>query len=88
MNVKYYTGRTVVDIIEDALTQTKTNEEFAIVRGILDRFAATKTELIRCADCRYYSGRCCLRFGKSGKPGRNDDDFCSRGEERENDREL
>lgn len=46
------------------------------------------SRIVRCADCRYYSGKCCLRFGKSGKPGRNEDDFCSRGEEREDDREL
>lgn len=82
MNVKYYTGRTVSDILIDALAKTKTNEEFMIVRGILDRFAASDTEIVNCEHCEHYNGGCCTRFGKMAHPGRKGNDFCSRGDRR------
>lgn len=83
MNVKYYTGRTVSDILIDALAKTKTNEEFMIVRGIMDRFAASDTEIVNCEYCEHYNGGCCTRFGKMAHPARNSNDFCSRGNRRD-----
>lgn len=56
-----------------------------------------KGELIRCKDCKHYvlyelfgrsQGWCerlCDKFDKSLARGTEDDDFCSRGERREND---
>ena len=78
MHVKYYTGRTVSNILIDALANTS-DEGFWIIRGILDRFAATDTEIV---NCEHYKGACCTRFGKSAIPRRNSDDFCSYGERR------
>lgn len=83
MNVKYYTGRTVVEILTDALAKTKTDEEFEIVRGILDRFAASDTEIVNCEHCEHYNGGCCTRFGKMAHPARKVNDFCSRGKRRD-----
>lgn len=82
MHVKYYTGRTVSEIVIAALAKTKTDEEFEIVRGILDRFAAADTEIVNCEHCEHYKGACCTRFGKSAIPRRKSDDFCSYGERR------
>lgn len=82
MHVKYYTGRTVSEIVIAALAKTKTDEEFEIVRGILDRFSASDTEIVNCEHCKHYQGACCTRFGKSAIPRRKSDDFCSYGERR------
>lgn len=39
-------------------------------------------KVIRCRDCKYYQGGCCVRFGKMEHPRREPEDFCSRGERR------
>lgn len=83
MNVKYYTDKTVSDIIIDALAKTKTEEEVEIVRGILDRFAASDTEIVNCEHCEHFQGGCCTRFGKMAHPARKGSDFCSRGNRRD-----
>ena len=82
MQVKYYTGRTVSEILTDALTKTS-DEGFWIIRGILDRFAAADTEIVNCEHCEHFKSGCCTRFGKMAHPARKDNDFCSRGNRRD-----
>ena len=83
MNVKYYTGSTVVEILTDALAETKTDGEFKIVRRILDRFAASNTAIVNCEHCEHWKSGCCTKYGKQGHPARWSDDFCSRGNRRD-----
>lgn len=39
-------------------------------------------EVVRCQDCRFYQGECCRRYGRSAIPRREPNDFCSKGEQR------
>lgn len=39
-------------------------------------------EVVRCQDCRFYQGECCRRYGRSAIPRREPNDFCSKGEPR------
>lgn len=39
-------------------------------------------EAVRCQNCRFYQGECCRRYGRSAIPRREPNDFCSKGEPR------
>ena len=39
-------------------------------------------EVVRCQECRFYQGECCRRYGRSAIPRREPNDFCSKGEPR------
>lgn len=39
-------------------------------------------EVVRCQYCRFYQGECCRRYGRSAIPRREPNDFCSKGEPR------
>lgn len=44
---------------------------------------ASQTEhLVRCQDRRFYQGECCRRYGRSAICRREPNDFCSKGEPR------
>lgn len=51
-----------------------------IVFGVME-------EIFRCENCKHYQGECCVRFGRQEHPHREPNDFCSKGEPK-NDREL
>lgn len=38
--------------------------------------------VVRCKECRFYQGECCRRYGRSAIPRREPNDFCSKGEPR------
>ncbi len=58
----------------------KHESDAGIVFGVME-------EIIRCENCKHYQGECCVRFGRQEHPHREPNDFCSKGEPK-NDREL